>query len=85
MKNILIVLVTFFTWFSYGQEKQLNGTVTDFETGVPIPGANVSVHGTTKGVVTDFDGKFNRYGSLLIKLKVLLHSSLRFFQTLNLI
>ena len=59
MKNILIVLVTFFTWFSYGQEKQLNGTVTDFETGVPIPGANVSVHGTTKGVVTDFDGKFN--------------------------
>ncbi len=36
----------------------LRGTVTDNETGEPIPGASVVLKGTTTGVATDFDGKF---------------------------
>jgi TonB-linked SusC/RagA family outer membrane protein len=39
------------------QSKNITGTVTD-ETGEPIIGANVSVAGTSTGVITDLDGKF---------------------------
>src|SRR5699024_7127331 len=37
---------------------EVGGVVTDAETGIPIPGANVIEKGTTNGVVTDFDGVF---------------------------
>src|SRR5690606_2051802 len=54
-----------FTWismccflFSIAQEKQVTGTVTDAETGVPIPGVSVLVKGTNSGAATDFDGNF---------------------------
>ncbi|REE01147.1 SusC/RagA family TonB-linked outer membrane protein [Marinoscillum furvescens] len=37
---------------------KISGTVTDGETGETIPGATVTVPGTTKGTVTDLDGRF---------------------------
>ncbi|WP_372757507.1 SusC/RagA family TonB-linked outer membrane protein [Mariniflexile sp.] len=40
------------------QKKDITGTVKDVN-GYPIPGANVLVKGTTNGVQTDFDGRFN--------------------------
>lgn len=40
------------------QRITVNGQVMD-ENGVPLPGANVIEKGTTNGVVTDFDGRFN--------------------------
>lgn len=39
-------------------EKTLTGVVTD-ESGSPLPGVNINVKGTTRGVVSDVDGKFN--------------------------
>ena len=39
------------------QQMSVKGTVKD-QTGEPIIGANVLVKGTTTGVVTDLDGKF---------------------------
>ncbi len=38
--------------------KMVTGTVVD-ESGLPIPGANVVVKGTTRGTQTDFDGHFS--------------------------
>lgn len=38
-------------------EKTVKGTVTD-QNGLPLPGANVVVKGSTKGVQTDVDGSF---------------------------
>jgi len=38
-------------------QKAITGTVVD-DTGVPVPGANILVKGTTNGVVSDFDGNF---------------------------
>ncbi len=38
-------------------EEKIRGVVTD-ATGQPVPGATVIVEGTTKGTVTDIDGKF---------------------------
>ncbi len=42
--------------FSFAQEKTITGVVSD-GTG-PLPGANVIVKGTTKGVQTNIDGKY---------------------------
>ena len=36
----------------------ITGVVTEAETGLPIPGANIIEKGTSNGVVTDFDGEF---------------------------
>ncbi len=52
---ILIPFLLLFISFSYGQEKTITGNVTDKE-GVPLPGVNVIIKGTSQGTQTDFDG-----------------------------
>ncbi|GAA4299540.1 hypothetical protein GCM10023163_21170 [Aestuariibaculum suncheonense] len=47
---------------SFGQGSNIQGTVTDAKTGIPLPGVNVLVKGTGKGVSTDFDGNFKLSG-----------------------
>jgi iron complex outermembrane receptor protein len=44
--------------FSILAQNTLSGTVLDKASGQPIPGVNVNVQGSTNGVSTDFDGKF---------------------------
>jgi iron complex outermembrane receptor protein len=44
--------------FSILAQNTLSGTVLDKISGQPIPGVNVNVQGSTNGVSTDFDGKF---------------------------
>ncbi|MEZ5071553.1 MAG: SusC/RagA family TonB-linked outer membrane protein [Bacteroidales bacterium] len=39
------------------QQRTVTGTVIDTE-GEPVPGATVSVKGTTRGAITDMDGKY---------------------------
>ncbi|MGH1387246.1 TonB-dependent receptor [Kordia sp.] len=39
-------------------QNTIKGTVTDADTGGPLPGANVSIKGTAQGTITDFDGKY---------------------------
>lgn len=43
--------------FVQAQEKLVSGTVTDQE-GVPLPGVNIIVKGTTNGTQSDFDGQY---------------------------
>ena len=52
--TLLLVLVTQIT---FAQDRTVTGVVTD-ESGLPIPGVNVLVKGTSNGVQTDFHGKF---------------------------
>ena len=52
---VLFVLALPFT--SFAQEKEVSGTVKD-EAGLPLAGVAVVVKGTTRGVDTDFDGKY---------------------------
>lgn len=42
----------------FAQEKEITGTVTSKVDGIPIPGVNIIVQGTTKGAQTDFDGNY---------------------------
>ena len=50
---VLFVVLTSFAQTAFSQTIQ--GKVTD-ENGVPFPGASVTVKGTSKGVITDYDG-----------------------------
>ncbi|SDR65632.1 TonB-linked outer membrane protein, SusC/RagA family [Formosa sp. Hel1_31_208] len=63
MKLKLTWLMTLFMAFvmqlSFAQEKTVTGTVTSAEDGLPLPGVSVIVKGTTRGVQTDFDGKYS--------------------------
>jgi TonB-linked SusC/RagA family outer membrane protein len=43
--------------YSFGQNIPLSGTVVDQE-GSPLPGVNVILKNTSKGVITDFDGNY---------------------------
>lgn len=56
-KWIFTLLVAFSMQFSFAQEKTITGTVT--EGGMPLPGVNVVVKGTTRSAQTDFDGKYS--------------------------
>lgn len=54
---LALMLSCFFTLNSEAQD-QVSGTVTGVD-GTPIPGVNVLQKGTSKGAVTDFDGRYS--------------------------
>ncbi|WP_342155086.1 SusC/RagA family TonB-linked outer membrane protein [Joostella sp. CR20] len=56
----VLMLLCIATWqVSLAQEKTVSGTVTSATDGLPLPGANIVVKGTTSGVQTDFDGNYS--------------------------
>ena len=56
MKTFLRIFTLLFGIVSFAQTT-VTGTVND-ESGMPLPGANVIVMGTSSGTISDFDGKF---------------------------
>ena len=50
--------MAFVMQFSFAQEKTITGTITSISDGLPLPGVNVIVKGTSRGVQTDFDGNY---------------------------
>src|SRR5690606_8040211 len=52
------LLMLFIAQLSFAQGKVVTGTVTD-EQNMPLPGVNILIQGTSKGAVTDFDGKYS--------------------------
>lgn len=46
------------SWAAQAQERTVTGRVTSAEDGQPIPGANVSIKGTTRGTSTDANGTY---------------------------
>ena len=54
----LVLFQLIFAYSAFSQAVNVSGKVTDSKTGEGIPGAAVSVKGTTTGIVTDMDGAF---------------------------
>ncbi len=52
---LFFLLITLTTAFA---QKKITGTITDGGDNTGLPGATVSIKGSTNGVVTDIDGKF---------------------------
>ena len=56
--SILTLLLAFVVQIAFAQQQTITGTVTD-EDGLPLPGVNVLVQGTSTGTQTDFDGNYS--------------------------
>jgi TonB-linked SusC/RagA family outer membrane protein len=55
LDNNIIVL----TKKQAGQQIEVTGTVTDSNTGEPLPGVNIVIEGSTVGVISDVNGKYS--------------------------
>lgn len=56
---LMTLFMAFVMQFSFAQEKTVSGMVTSASDGLPLPGVSIVVKGTTRGVQTDFDGKYS--------------------------
>ncbi|PCH75428.1 MAG: hypothetical protein COB98_08970 [Flavobacteriaceae bacterium] len=57
LKGILTLLLALIVQFTFAQEREITGTVSD-ETG-PLPGVSVIIKGSNTGVETDFNGHYS--------------------------
>ncbi|HET8886497.1 MAG TPA: SusC/RagA family TonB-linked outer membrane protein [Salinimicrobium sp.] len=55
--GILTLILALFVQVAFAQTETIQGTVTD-DTGMPLPGVNIVIKGTSTGVQTDFDGNY---------------------------
>lgn len=58
-KYYSFLMVLFLILPMYGQTIDVTGVVTSADDGLPLPGVNIIVQGTSNGAVTDFDGNFS--------------------------
>lgn len=57
LQGILALVLAFVVQIGFAQQQTVTGTVTD-EDGLPLPGVNIVIKGTTTGAQTDFDGYY---------------------------
>ncbi|PNW29293.1 SusC/RagA family TonB-linked outer membrane protein [Formosa algae] len=55
--GILTLFLAFVVQLTFAQEKLISGTVSD-EAGLPLPGVNIIIKGTSQGTQSDFDGNY---------------------------
>ncbi|ELY1990935.1 SusC/RagA family TonB-linked outer membrane protein [Flavobacterium psychrophilum] len=68
LNRFLVLLFALISQLALAQEKNATGVVTD-ASGLPLPGVNVVVKGTTRGASTSFDGTFKiqaQQGEILV-------------------
>jgi TonB-linked SusC/RagA family outer membrane protein len=63
IKSVLTLLFILAMQFGVAQSVNISGMVTD-QNGVPLPGVNIVVEGTTNGTQSDFDGKYSISGDI---------------------
>lgn len=61
IKNVLklLLVICLFGFQSLQAQTTVKGTITDAQSGIPIPGANIIVKGTKTSASSDFDGKYS--------------------------
>lgn len=58
-KFILLLIISTYCSIVYGQELSVTGTVTDKANNQPLPGVTIIIKGTTRGAITDSNGKYS--------------------------
>ncbi|HKL35517.1 MAG TPA: carboxypeptidase-like regulatory domain-containing protein, partial [Salegentibacter sp.] len=58
LNSILTLLLVLIAHITFAQQKTISGNVTD-QDGLPLPGVNVLLKGTSTGTQTDFDGNYS--------------------------
>ena len=59
MRNLMMTLLVLLTVMGYAQKGTIRGKVFDDKSGESLVGVTVLIKGTTKGAITDLDGKFS--------------------------
>ncbi len=59
VRRYVILIVCWLRALSSWAQTTLTGTVRDAVSNEPLPGANISIKGTTRGTVTDAEGQFS--------------------------
>ncbi|MCA0365988.1 MAG: SusC/RagA family TonB-linked outer membrane protein [Bacteroidetes bacterium] len=57
-KFLLVIFLTAGSLFSFGQSMEISGKVTSADDGTALPGVSVALKGSSRGAVTDADGKY---------------------------
>jgi TonB-linked SusC/RagA family outer membrane protein len=57
--NHLLIIFLLFSTFGFAQRRNIEGTVKEQSTGLPLYGVNVTDKNSGSSAVTDFDGKFS--------------------------
>jgi TonB-linked SusC/RagA family outer membrane protein len=60
--NHLLIIFLLFSTFGFAQKRNIEGTVKEQSTGLPLNGVNVTDKNSGSSVVTNFDGKFSFKG-----------------------
>nr|HPR60901.1 carboxypeptidase-like regulatory domain-containing protein [Prolixibacteraceae bacterium] len=58
-KGLLLLLLIVLYGIANAQQNTVTGTVTSADDGSTLPGVSVAIKGTTKGTITDIDGKYS--------------------------
>ncbi|MFO7721217.1 MAG: SusC/RagA family TonB-linked outer membrane protein [Gillisia sp.] len=58
LNGILTLFLVLVVQLTFAQQQTVTGTVTD-ESGLPLPGVNIIIKGTSTGVQTNFDGNYS--------------------------
>ena len=56
--KVLTLFLAFVVQFTFAQNKTITGSVTD-DSGLPLPGVNITKKGSSSGTQTDFDGNYS--------------------------
>ncbi|WP_035093932.1 carboxypeptidase-like regulatory domain-containing protein, partial [Aquimarina macrocephali] len=56
--NLSVILMLIFCTLGFAQEKTVSGKITE-DSGIPLPGVNILVKGTSSGAQSDFDGNYS--------------------------
>ncbi|MEQ9591894.1 MAG: DUF5686 family protein [Cyclobacteriaceae bacterium] len=57
--SLLLLLIGLLSDCVFAQQTRVSGKITDANTGDPVPFVNVVFKGTTIGITTDFEGRYN--------------------------
>lgn len=58
-KYLVLIFLSFLSFSLSAQQKQVSGEVTEAGTGNALPGVNITVVGTARGVISDTNGRYS--------------------------
>ena len=59
MNKLVLFSLVFGCWLQLSAQQTVTGKVADLETNDPLPGVNINVKGSAKGIASDFDGNYS--------------------------
>lgn len=59
IRYVILIMAALWSYVTVAQVRQVEGVVRDARLSEPLPGVNISIKGTTRGTVTNAEGRFS--------------------------